>query len=316
MKIRLQGQPVEILLMLLERPGETITREELQKKLWPADTFVDFEQGLNNAMKRLRAALDDSAESPRFVETLPRRGYRFIAALDGIPLATELQVGHSVLPAKAVHSSVWRESFARLWTILQPASRGPFEANRWLLVISVLCVIALARVFTWVMRSHNPILLSELKQKQLTSNSVGNAVVSGAISPDGKYLAYVDPLGVHVQLIASGDTQTVSQPESLDPNATWSIASWFPDSASFLANAAAPGGNASIWVISLFGRPPRKIRENATAWSVSPDGSQIVFTAVPSLFGSREVWFMTREGEQAQKLFAATEEKSGFARVA
>ena len=78
MRIRLQGQPVEILAMLLRRPGETITREELQKKLWPADTFVDFEQGLNNAMKRLRVALDDDAESPRFIETVPRRGYRFV----------------------------------------------------------------------------------------------------------------------------------------------------------------------------------------------------------------------------------------------
>ena len=83
MKIRLQGQPVEILAMLLERPGETINREELQKKLWPADTFVDFEQGLNNAMKRLRAALDDDAESPHFIETVPRRGYRFIGSVDG-----------------------------------------------------------------------------------------------------------------------------------------------------------------------------------------------------------------------------------------
>src|SRR5207244_7864296 len=67
MKIRLQGQPVDILAMLLQRPGEIITREELQKKLWPADTFVDFGQGLNNAMKRLRAALDDDSESPRFI---------------------------------------------------------------------------------------------------------------------------------------------------------------------------------------------------------------------------------------------------------
>jgi len=63
MKIKLQGQPAEILVMLLERPGETVTREELQKKLWAADTFVDFEQGLNNAMNRLRVALDDDAES-------------------------------------------------------------------------------------------------------------------------------------------------------------------------------------------------------------------------------------------------------------
>ena len=83
MKIRLQGQPVEILAMLLQRPGEIVSREELQKKLWPADTFVDFEQGLNNAMKRLRAALDDDAESPRFIETLPRRGYRFIGSVNG-----------------------------------------------------------------------------------------------------------------------------------------------------------------------------------------------------------------------------------------
>jgi TolB-like protein len=85
MKIRLQGQPVEILAMLLERPGEVVTREEVRKRLWPCETFVDFDQGLNNAMKRLRAALDDNAETPRFIETLPRRGYRFIGAVNGSP---------------------------------------------------------------------------------------------------------------------------------------------------------------------------------------------------------------------------------------
>jgi TolB-like protein/DNA-binding winged helix-turn-helix (wHTH) protein len=91
MKIKLQGQPVDILVMLIERPGETVTREELQKKLWPADTFVDFEQGLNSAMKRLRAALNDDAESPHFIETLPRHGYRFIGSLNGAekPLVPE-----------------------------------------------------------------------------------------------------------------------------------------------------------------------------------------------------------------------------------
>jgi len=98
MRIRLQGQPVDILVMLLRRPGETITREELQKKLWPADTFVDFEQGLNNAMKRLRAALDDDADSPHFIETLPRHGYRFIGSVNGSGEA-------SVEEAKATHSA-------------------------------------------------------------------------------------------------------------------------------------------------------------------------------------------------------------------
>jgi len=122
-------------------------------------------------------------------------------------------------------------------------------------------------------------------------------------------------LGVHVQLMASGDTQTASQPDSLDSNAAWSIASWFPDGTGFLTNATVPGGSTSIWIISLFGRAPRKIRDDATAWSMSPDGSQIVFTAVEGLFGSREIWLMTKDGEQARKLFAATEENSGFTRV-
>jgi Tol biopolymer transport system component/DNA-binding winged helix-turn-helix (wHTH) protein len=82
-KIRLQEQPFQILAMLLERPGEIVTREEIQQKLWPADTFVDFEHGINAAVKRLREALDDSADNPRCVETLARRGYRFIAPVVG-----------------------------------------------------------------------------------------------------------------------------------------------------------------------------------------------------------------------------------------
>ncbi len=84
MKIKLQGQPIEILRLLLDQPGEVVTREELQRKLWPSDTFVDFEHSLNAAVKRLRDALDDSADTPRYVETLARRGYRFIAPADGL----------------------------------------------------------------------------------------------------------------------------------------------------------------------------------------------------------------------------------------
>jgi DNA-binding winged helix-turn-helix (wHTH) protein/tetratricopeptide (TPR) repeat protein len=80
-KIKLQGQPIEILALLLARPGTVVTRQELQRKLWPDNTFVDFENSLNAAVRRLRAALDDSPENPRFVETLARRGYRFVAAV-------------------------------------------------------------------------------------------------------------------------------------------------------------------------------------------------------------------------------------------
>lgn len=81
-KIKLHRQPLEILRILLEHPGEAVTREELRQKIWPSDTFVDFEQGLYNAVRRLRDALNDSAEKPRFIETLSRRGYRFIGTLE------------------------------------------------------------------------------------------------------------------------------------------------------------------------------------------------------------------------------------------
>jgi TolB-like protein/DNA-binding winged helix-turn-helix (wHTH) protein/Tfp pilus assembly protein PilF len=80
-KLRVEGQPLQILRFLLETPGHVVTREQLQQALWPTDTFVDFEQGINSAIKRLRQALDDSADTPRFIETLPRRGYRFIYPL-------------------------------------------------------------------------------------------------------------------------------------------------------------------------------------------------------------------------------------------
>ena len=88
LRVRLQEQPFQILAMLLEHPGQVVTREELQKKLWPADTFVDFDHGLNKAVNKIRDALGDSAESPRFVETVARRGYRFLAevkAADAAP---------------------------------------------------------------------------------------------------------------------------------------------------------------------------------------------------------------------------------------
>src|SRR5207244_6147673 len=82
LRIKLQEQPFQILAMLLERPGNVVTREELQKKLWPWDTFVDFDHGLGSAINKLREALGDSADNPRFIETLPRRGYRFIAPVE------------------------------------------------------------------------------------------------------------------------------------------------------------------------------------------------------------------------------------------
>ena len=125
-RIRLQAQPFQILGMLLERPGEVVTREELRQALWPGDTFVDFDHGLNNAINRLRETLGDSAEGQRFVETLPRRGYRFIGAVESVPSSspqdladqvedssppTPLSVKVAALPAESSKASL----LARQW---------------------------------------------------------------------------------------------------------------------------------------------------------------------------------------------------------
>ena len=100
-KVKLQEQPFQVLLVLLEHPGKVASREELQQRIWPSDTFVDFDRGLYNAIKKLRESLDDSAESPRFVETLSRRGYRFIARVNGTAIGA-----HSTPAASAMRDSI------------------------------------------------------------------------------------------------------------------------------------------------------------------------------------------------------------------
>src|SRR5713101_7541321 len=90
-RMPLQDQPFRVLAVLLERPGEVITREELQTRLWPADTFVGFDEGINTAIRKLRIAFGDSADNPRFIETLPRREYRFVAPVhDAVAAPSQL----------------------------------------------------------------------------------------------------------------------------------------------------------------------------------------------------------------------------------
>ena len=118
--VRLPDQSFEVLAMLLERPGELVTREEIRKRLWSDDTFVDFDHGLNNAVNRLRDALWESAESPRFVETLPRRGYRFIGSLEGNPQdPEEVARGDALSRTPGVQSrSSWQRTYRRVATIV------------------------------------------------------------------------------------------------------------------------------------------------------------------------------------------------------
>jgi DNA-binding winged helix-turn-helix (wHTH) protein len=97
-RIRLQEQPFQVLAALLENAGEVVTREDLRQKIWPADTFVDFDHSLNTAVNKIREALGDSASNPRFVETMARRGYRFIASVEGVPAASSATASSVITP--------------------------------------------------------------------------------------------------------------------------------------------------------------------------------------------------------------------------
>lgn len=101
-RVRLQEQPFQVLALLLSRPGEVVTREQLREKLWPADTFVDFDHSLNTAINKIREALGDSASNPRFVETLARRGYRFIAPVQSEAPGTPHRISEAAASAQAV----------------------------------------------------------------------------------------------------------------------------------------------------------------------------------------------------------------------
>jgi serine/threonine protein kinase/Tol biopolymer transport system component len=161
----------------------------------------------------------------------------------------------------------------------------------------------------------------EIKLHQLTTNSSENPVMGGGISPDGKYLAYADLKGMHIKLIETGETRAVPQPEALKgQNVEWACGGWFPDGTRFLATSRAAeqhwnqwsSENTNMWVTSVLGGAPRKLRDHAVDGAVSPDGSLVSFDTNKGKFGEREIWVMGPNGEQARK-FDEAKEGSGIA---
>ncbi len=154
--------------------------------------------------------------------------------------------------------------------------------------------------------------LPDVKLTQLTANSPENQITSAAISPNGKLLVYIDEQGMHLKTIGTDDVRSLPLPET--PNkVNWEVmtTAWFPDSERFLANAhpATQAGNewsstgTSAWLFSVHGDAPRKLRDSALSWSVSPDGSSIAFTTNTGARGDRELWFMGPDGGHARKIY-------------
>jgi DNA-binding winged helix-turn-helix (wHTH) protein len=197
-KVKLQEQPFQVLALLLERPGEVITREEMQRRLWPADTFVDFDHSLNAAVKRLRDALRDSADNPRFVETLARRGYRFVAPVAGM------------LPADG------------------SAARSPGATTNgrtlaaWAAAVIVL-IGACVSLGWYIGHGAGPGFVP--REVRLTANSPDVPVYRASMSPDARLLAFTDPRGLFLREINREESHQVNLPEGFRAHTVI----WFPD---------------------------------------------------------------------------------------
>ena len=178
-KIKLQERPFEILTILLERPGEIITREEFRQRLWPADTFVDFDHSLNASINKLRQALDDPADTPRFVATAGRRGYRFVAPVRGTATATNL----SLAPMQPAFPSDSRAAPANTTSAARPSRTKALKAS--VLVLGTVVLICFAAAM-WFVRWRNSRSAEALTAKDSIlladfENSTGDPVFDGAL---------------------------------------------------------------------------------------------------------------------------------------
>jgi Tol biopolymer transport system component/DNA-binding winged helix-turn-helix (wHTH) protein len=259
-KLRFSGQPFQVLAILLERPGDVVTREELQKRLWP-DTFVDVERNLNTAVNKIREILGDSAESPRFVETVPRRGYRFIGTLEppaqsqGPIEPTRLQKSRQVL----------LKIFAGVLAIL-------------------LLGFAAVSVYRWRPQQRTP------EQAALTAvpfTALAGEETSAAFSPDGSRIAFAwngEPgnggkgFDLYVKAIGSETLLRLTRHPSQSISAAWS-----PDGTE-IAFHRMSGADSGLYVVPALGGPEKKLRSTRIPWedfptiSWSPDGRSIAFS--------------------------------------
>jgi DNA-binding winged helix-turn-helix (wHTH) protein len=200
-RIKLGGQPFEILATLLERPGELVTRDQLRKRIWSEDTFVDFSHGLNAAVNKLREALNDSADEPRYIETLLRRGYRFIAPVEtitSVPLiAIPPPAAVSPQPTFSAPEALWKEALNdQEWESTVPIKRHTLVQLSALVTAIVLFALGIAGAW-WKWSSRSP-GEAELRLKRAAENSIAaihSAPAPRANSPESVHKAGAERVG-------------------------------------------------------------------------------------------------------------------------
>ena len=190
----------------------------------------------------------------------------------------------------------------------------PPRRRLWpVLLAGALAVLIVGVSIAWFALRRPPAAPVQMTQRRLTANPGENAVNAGAISPDGKYLAYSDRGGMHLKLVRTGETLNIPQPEGPGPDrAAWWPNAWFPDGNTFVATGVEARVRLSAWAISVMGGAPRKLRDDADVWSVSPDGNTIAFGSGAAFIRFREIWLMGAQGQDPRKYISGSEDDAFF----
>ena len=308
-KLRLPQQPLQLLAVLLERPGETITRDELRRRLWSSDVFVDFDHGLNKSIQKLRDALGDSAASPRYIETIPRVGYRFIAPVSNghLPAPPKVDVEPSAqLPDGAAES---------------PAAvvAGGHKARWWIATAAAVVLCAAIGVAVYVSSRRS----AAVTYTQLTDFT--DATSDPALSPDGHILAFIrgdsyfmsaDP--IYIKMLPNGEARMLTN----DPRPKYGLA--FSPDGSQIAYTVMGGNIFATYAVSVFGGNPHLLLDNAAGltwldpehWLFSRIRSGLHLGIVTSgVTGDhlREVYFPPHERAMAHYSYASPDRRSALA---
>jgi Tol biopolymer transport system component/DNA-binding winged helix-turn-helix (wHTH) protein len=329
-RVKLQEQPCRVLFLLLERAGEVVTREELREKLWPADTFVDFDHGLNSAVARLREALRDSAEQPRFIETISKRGYRFIApfqpADSPVAASSPSPAAQNSTPLRSLaRGGVWISSAfclallsaLTLWALYRPRPDSQLER------IEVVPLIGLRGLQATPAFSPDGTLVAFRQSDGGHNTGIFAAVVGGqkslqltadpgdccpTWSPDGRQLAFIryaeKDASIFTIAALGGTEHRVYHGPSLQAGLSWS-----PNGEQLVFSETNPADatRSVISLLSLSDSSTRPLTSPPAGWldhepAFSPDGAQVAFIRSTIAGVSNDVFVMPAEGGRAKRL--------------
>lgn len=269
--VPLAAKTLDLLLLLIQNRSRVVGKDELLSRIW-VGSIVE-EANLTQSIFTIRKTLGDSPKDHRYIATVAGRGYQFVAPVTEV--ADE--------PQRPAPVAGWK------WTWKKPAVFLPAAA------LVVACIVWLA--LHWPSKR-----IPDLTQARVTFNLSTKTVVSAAISPDGKYLAYSEAGGIHVKLLSTGEERMLTTSLDAQDGTIPYIDSWFPDGTRVLGHSKDIDGRTDIWIASAIAGSRRGLRRDGIGWAVSPNGIDIAFSPREPFSHAREIWLMDVEGGNARRI--------------